>query len=174
MACLKIDKGVAGKCRDAKPGLTQIVLMNYDDVASFTLNVAENEVSGITMTTGTTAYSFSLNRENASFTDTAEINIPNGTSIYRPSVNFKISSLDTDVRDTFYALSQGDVIVLAKSLGGTWYVLGRENGMSLSTGSNVASGLDAASFQGLDVTLEGLEATPYIEVSSTFDVTTLL
>ena len=173
MDCLKIDTGVFGRCRDGKPGLTEIRMANIDDISTITLNAEENLITNIAMSSGTTFYKFSLNRENASFTDNANINIPNGTVVYRPSIMFKLTSLDVDVRDTFLNLSQATVVVLAKSLAGTWYMLGKNNGLDMTDGSSLQSGLAATDFAGAEITLEGLEPTPLIEIDSTFDVDTI-
>jgi hypothetical protein len=147
MTCLKIANGVLGKCRNATPGVTEILLANYEDIASITLNAEENKVTDIAMTSPGVFYKFSLNRENASFADTAEINIPNGVAT---------------------------VIAIAKSLDGTYYLVGKANGLDLATGSALNSGTAATDFQGATITLEGLETEPMIEIDSAFDPETLL
>jgi hypothetical protein len=155
-------------------GVTEILLANYEDIASITLNAEENKVTDIAMTSPGVFYKFSLNRENASFADTAEINIPNGVAVYRPSVTFNLAGLDTNVRDTFKNLSQATVIAIAKSLDGTYYLVGKANGLDLATGSALNSGTAATDFQGATITLEGLETEPMIEIDSAFDPETLL
>lgn len=173
MSCLTIDKQFLTKCRDSQPGVTEIYLANYNDIvqSAITLNTAKDTISGFDtlIASGFTSgcfFKFVLNREVAGLTDECVINIQNGTSIYKPKVEFKISSLSPDVRTLFKELSQATVVAIVKTMSGQYFLAGRYNGLDAVSTTSMQTGVASGDFAGLTVTLEGLEKEPIIEVTS--------
>lgn len=178
MTCLRLDQSILAACRNSKPGISTLYLANYADVTAFTLNAAEDLVATISGTTasGETSgffYSIALNKESSGIVDEATINIPNGTSIYSPTVTAKISSMDQTTRTIFKELSQADVIAIWKDIDGLYYVAGRYNGLSMSTGT-FGTGTASGDFKGLEFSLTGIEPSPVIQVDPAFDMSTII
>lgn len=174
MSCLTIDKQFLTKCRDSQPGVTEIYLANYNDVyqTGYTLNATSDGVSSMTfaIATGFTSgcfFKFVMNREVAGLTDECIINIQNGSAIYKPKLEFKISSLSADVRTLFKELAQATVVAIVKTVSGQYFLAGRYNGLDAVSTTSLQTGVASSDFAGLTVTLEGLEKEPIIEVSST-------
>ena len=169
--CLRLDQEILTKCRNSRPGIVEIYLANFEDVTAISLNAGSTQVTGITGTTasGETSgffYTIAQNREAAGLVDEAQINIPNGTAIYKPQLTFKISSMDSTTRTIFKELSQASVMAIFKDLDGVYYLAGRQNGLDMETGT-FNSGVASGDFKGLEVMLSGLEPEPIIEVAST-------
>ena len=177
--CLSLNQQILAKCRNASPGLSEIYLANYDSLYptggtaghGFTLNATNSLVIGITGDTeaGYSSgffYKFIINRENASFKDEAQINIPNGSRIYKPTLTFKITSLSEEVRTVFKELSEATVIAIVKDLEGKYFLIGKDNGLDLSTGSSATTGTAATDFKGVEFTLVGIEDEPFIEIDT--------
>jgi len=93
--------------------------------------------------------------------DEAQINIPNGTSIFKPQLTFKVSNMDSTTRTIFKELAQATVIAVFKDISGDYYLIGRQNGLDMETGT-FNSGVASGDFKGLECTLSGLEPEPII------------
>jgi len=172
--CLKINQEILSACRNSRPGVSEIYLANYSDVTGVTLNAGETLVTelGFTIASGATSgcfWTFAQNRESAGLVDEAQINIPNGTSIYKPQLSFKVSNMDETTRTIFKELAQATVIAVFKDIDGTYYLIGRQNGLDMETGS-FSSGVASGDFKGLECTLSGLEPEPIIafDAAATF------
>lgn len=168
--CLRIDQEILAACRNARPGIAEIYIANFADVTGITLNATSDQVTGISgiTATGETSgmfYTIAQNRETAGLVDEAQINIPNGSAVYKPQLTFKIPSMDTTTRTLFKELSQARVIAIFKDLDGTYYLVGRQNGLDMETGT-FNSGTASTDFKGLEVMLSGLEPEPIIEVAT--------
>jgi len=175
--CLRIDQEILTSCRNSKPGIAEIYIANFADVTGITLNAGETLVTSIVgdNVAGATGffYTFAQNRESAGLVDEAQINIPNGTAIYKPQLSFKISNMDETTRTIFKELSQATVIAIFKDIDGIFYLIGRQNGLDMETGS-FNSGVAAGDFKGMDVTISGLEPEPVIGIDAAFDVSSIL
>jgi hypothetical protein len=178
MACLRIDQEVLSACRNSRPGIAEVYIANYNDVTGVTLNAGGTMVDsiGITIASGETAgcfYTFAQNRESAGLVDEAQINIPNGTAIYVPQLTIKVSNMDTTTRTIFKQLSQATVMAIFKDIDGLYYLVGRYNGLDMSTGT-FNSGVASGDFKGLECTLSGLEPEPVIQINPSLTISTII
>ena len=145
-------------------------MANFADVTGVTLNAGETKVAsiGFTIASGATSgcfYTLAQNREAAGLIDEAQINIPNGTSIYVPQLTFKVSNMDITTRTIFKQLSQATVMAIFKDIDGNYYLVGRQNGLDMSTGK-FNTGVASGDFKGLECTLSGLEPEPVIQIDT--------
>ena len=168
MSCLTINQTILSACRSARPGIAEIYLSNFADVTGVTLNAGQTEVAsiGFTIASGATSgcfYTFAQNREAAGLVETAQISVPNGTSIYVPQLTFKVSNMDTTTRTIFKQLSQATVMAIFKDIDGSYYLVGRQNGLDMTTGT-FSTGVASGDFKGLECTLSGLEPEPIIQI----------
>jgi hypothetical protein len=176
--CLRINQEVATACRNAAPGVSQIYIANYSDVVGVTLNTEETLISDIS---GKTAegegsgffYTYAQNKESSGVVDELEINVANGSAIYKPQVSFKISNMDETTRTVFKQFSQATVIAIVKTIDGLYYLVGRLNGLDLTTGS-FSSGVASGDYKGFEGTISGLESQPLIQIDPAFDISTIL
>jgi len=164
--CLRIDQEILTSCRNARPGISEVYIANYADVTGVTLNAGSTLVTavGFTIASGATSgcfYTIAQNRESAGLVDEAQINIPNGTAIYKPQLTFKVSNMDETTRTIFKELAQATVMAVFKDIDGTYYLVGRQNGLDMETGT-FNSGVASGDFKGLECTLSGLEPEPII------------
>lgn len=172
MACLLLDQNITAACRDAQPGVSIIYIANYTDVTTVTENASGNLISGITGATASgatsgTFYTMAVNKESSGFVDNTDISVPDGRAIYIPTITLKISNMDTTTRTIYKELSQATVTVVFKTVDGLYYMAGKNNGLDMSAGT-FSSGVARGDFKGLELTLEGLESTPVIQIDPTF------
>lgn len=151
-------------CGYSLPKITDIYLVNYDDVASSELGETSGgceEITAITLVTGATWFHIEPAKDSTSFSD--ELAIGDAGNKYRThSITFTISAkydgclhLDND------ALSLGRYLVVVKNAEGTYLALGRLTGLEASEGS-YAGGTDT---NGLTFTLSADVAESSIPLS---------
>jgi hypothetical protein len=177
MACLLFNQSVTAACRDAQPGVSLIYIANYADITTVSENAGGTLVTGITGTTasGETSgyfYTVAVNKESSGFVDNSEISIPDGRSLYIPTLTMRVSNMDTTTRTIFKELSQATVMVIFKTIDGLYYLAGKDNGLDMSAGT-FSTGVARGDFKGLELTLEGLESEPVIQIDPE-EVTTQL
>ena len=170
MACLLFNQSVATACRDAQPGVTLIYIANYSDITTITENAAGTMISGITGSTASgatsgTFYTIAVNKESSGFVDNTDISVPDGRAIYIPTITLKVSNMDTTTRTIFKELSQATVAVIFKTTDGLYYYAGKDNGLDMSAGT-FSTGIARGDFKGLEITLEGLESEPLIQIDT--------
>jgi len=160
MAC-DLTKGRGIPCRNLVGGVKYIYFGQFDEITS---TIVASEVTDIEMGTDT-LFRYSIRRGNASVTETVTGSTENGTVVYAPSVNIKLTGLSKEDQNELKLLAQNRLVVyvqLNQTLTNDHNVilcLGATNGMDLNTGSN-ASGAAFADLNGYDWTLEGQEAAP--------------
>lgn len=171
MACLLFNQSIAAACRDAQPGVSTVYIANYGDITTVTENSEGTLVSGITGSTASGAtsgffYTIAVNKESSGFVDNTDISIPDGRAIYIPTITMRVSNMDSTTRTIFKELSQATVTVIFKTVDGLYYIAGKVNGLDMSAGT-FSSGVARGDFKGLELTLEGLESEPVIQIDPT-------
>lgn len=170
ISCLRFNQNIATACRNSQPGISTIYIANYADVTTITENADGTLITAITGTTasGETSgmfYTIAVNKESSGFVDNTDISVPDGRSIYIPTVTFKVSNMDSTTRTIFKQLSQATVSVIFKTIDGLYYYAGKSNGLDMITGT-FNTGVARGDYKGLEVTLEGLESEPVIQIDT--------
>ena len=159
--CARYDQSVTTACRNSQPGVSQLFIANFDELSSFTLDTAGVTVTGITMSGTTKFFSMAVNKQSASFISTPTIDIIKGIAVDIPKVSFRIQGLDATTLTIYKELMQADVVVVAKSVTGDYYLIGANNGLSMSA-ANVGTGAEVTSDMGAwGMELSGVEPTPF-------------
>ena len=161
MAC-DLTKGRGIPCRNLIGGVKYIYFGQFDEISEIT--TVASEVTDIEMGTNT-LFRYSIRRGNASVTETVTGSTENGTVVYAPSVNVKLTGLSKEDQNELKLLAQNRLVVfvqLNQTLTNDHNVIvccGATNGLDLNTGSN-ASGAAFADMNGYDWTFEGQEFAP--------------
>tara|TARA_R100000781_G_scaffold73158_1_gene45711 strand:- start:32 stop:589 length:558 start_codon:yes stop_codon:yes gene_type:complete len=160
MAC-DLTKGRGIPCRNLIGGVKYIYFGQFDEITS---TIVSSEVTDIEMGTDT-LFRYSIRRGNASVTETITGSTENGTVVYAPSLNVKLTGLSKEDQNELKLLAQNRLVCfvqLNQTLSNDHNVilcLGATNGLDLNTGSN-ASGAAFADMNGYDWTFEGQEFAP--------------
>ena len=170
MACLLFNQSIATACRNAQPGVSTIYIANYADVTTITENASGDKITGITGTTASGAtsgffYTVAVNKESSGFVDNSDISVPDGRALYIPTITMRVSNMDTTTRTIFKELAQATVSVIFKTTDELYYYAGKVNGLDMSAGT-FSTGIARGDFKGLEITLEGLEAQPVIQIDT--------
>jgi len=161
MAC-DLTKGRGIPCRNLIGGVKYIYFAQFDQVGAITTTASE--ITDVDMGANN-IYRYSIRRGNASITETITGSTENGTVVYAPTLNLKLTGLSKEDQNELKLIAQSRVIAfvqLNQVLTNDHNVimcLGATNGLDLNTGSNV-SGAAFSDLNGYEWTFEGQEFAP--------------
>lgn len=152
----KLNKNLlrTDSCGYSLPEVKDIYLANYVDVTSTALGETSGgceEITAITMTTGTTFYHVEPAKNSVTFTDELVVE-DNGNKYRTHTLTFNPTGrYDACMHDVLDALSLGRFFVVVKTADGEYLALGRLTGLEASA-ATLSGGGDT---NGITVTLSG-------------------
>ena len=150
MAVCSLDKDLlrTTSCGYSLPQIVTLYVANFADVKG-TVPEDGDEISGITMVSGSTFHVVEPAKNSASFTDELVTN-DNGARYRTQTITFSVTGqYDKDKHSALDALSLGKYFVVAKTAEGSYIAFGRRTGLEASAASN-AGGSDT---NGMTITL---------------------
>lgn len=168
MTCLRFNQTITKSCRST-PGVKELWVANFEDIGTITESNGKVTMiaTGTTYTGGTDVwYNVKVNKETSSFSDELLATVANGAYIYKPTVTFKLASLDVEIRTIFKSLSQATLMIVVETTDGKQYLLGKTNGLDVAT-ATANTGVANQDMKGLEVSVTGLEPEPFIEIDTT-------
>ena len=152
MAVCSLDKDLlrTTSCGYSLPQIVTLYVANFADVKE-TLPEEGDEISGITMVSGSTFHVIEPAKNSASFTDEYVTN-DNGARYRTQTITFSVTgTYDKDKHNALDALSLGKYFVVAKTAEGSYIAFGRRTGLEASAASNSGGSADANN--GMTITL---------------------
>ena len=135
MAC-NLTSAIALDCIDSIGGI-KAAYIGVDIVIASTSYDANNEITGITGTTGS-FYQYELPKDTASFTETFNISNTNGTAFYDQAITINVQKLSADKRNQLLLLSRNrDIKVIFQDNNDNYWLLGKDRGGVISAGTSV-------------------------------------
>lgn len=169
MTCLRFNQTITKSCRST-PGVKELWVANFEDITGVTeSNGKITAIDAADITGGTITdvwYNVKVNKETSSFSDELLATVANGAYIYKPTVTFKLASLDVEIRTIFKSLSQATLMIVVETTDGKQYLLGKTNGLDVAT-ATANTGVANQDMKGLEVSVTGLEPEPFIEIDTT-------
>jgi hypothetical protein len=141
-------------------------------------------LSGITISTGETIttigadpadlvklYEFQVEKNTSSFVENITTSLENGTVVYEQLLNLVFHKLQTSTRNQLKLLAQNtDLKVIVLTNDGSYWYLGENFGMALSTGT-AESGTAFSDRNAYAITLQGFEKEPAMELGQSLSAT---
>lgn len=161
MACA-LTQSILLDCRDSVGGIREVKV-----------KVLPNSLTDYTVTSGVVTiasgsrtgwYSYQMEKEVASFTETTTVNVQNGTVFHSQELKLIINKLRASVRNELVLLAQNRIQVAVKDRNNNYWLLGYENGMDLTQSVN-GTGTAYGDRSGYDMSFKGMEANPHINMS---------
>ena len=166
MACSLINS-IPFACRDSVGGIKQIKIAAYPGLASITSDFTAS--SGVVTIAGASLdipwFVYYVEKETASFTDTANNNIQNGTSFMSSELKFIFNKLSATIRNEFNVLRQTSVILCFRDMNDNYWIMGYENGADMTTGT-LMTGTARGDRSGADITFTSKDANPVFSISA--------
>ena len=147
--------GYSKDCQDQVGGIEEIYIAEHSDVTAVTDN-GSGTVTAITPT-GSTFYTFEVDKENSSYTETIQKNQEAGTLFFETTLSFMIKKQSATIRTEVAALAKGNLMVIVKLNTGVYKLLGRINGLDMTSSSTAQSGQAFGDMNGYTLELNGKE-----------------
>ncbi len=164
MSCY-ISQGVSlNECSDSIGGIQAIFIAGGSGTTTGGLTGytydADDQITGITGTSGTTLYKFSLKRGTSSLTQNIQKSFENGTVFFEQVLEAVLFKYDADKRLILESLAQKDNLqIIAVDQNNVYYMCGQVRGMYVSGGA-ATSGLALGDRNGMNITFTGQEPVP--------------
>lgn len=162
MACA-LTTGFTLPCRDAVGGVKNIYLIELENIDSYT--DSSGTLTAITKVSGKVFRKYVMENDVANFNETFTTNRQNGTVYYAQVLQMVINKLRAAVRNEIKLLAQNRLVAVVETIDGSNWLLGKERGLMLSTGT-AASGTAMADRSGYSIDLSADEKEPMYEVAS--------
>lgn len=150
-------------CRDSIGGLKSVMFIESANVTAIT--AAAGIVTAITKASGKKFYKYDLAKETSQFTETFTSSVQNGTFFYAQELSIVLNKLQTNTRNEILLLAQNNLLAIAEDKNGSYWLLGRLNGLDVS-GGTAESGTASGDRSGYTITLSGQEKELAISVQS--------
>jgi hypothetical protein len=162
MACA-LTSGYTLDCKDSAGGVIEFYFIEKGNLSS--VATASGVVTGITKVASKRFWKYEIPKETGSVNETITGNTQNGTVFYAQELKLIVNKLNTTVRNEIKLLAQNTLIAVAKDANGRYWMLGKDRGLDLNTGTS-GTGTAFGDRSGYDLTFTGSEAEPMIEVAS--------
>lgn len=165
MACSLIGS-VPFACRDSVGGIKEIKIKAYTSLLNATNDFVET--SGvIAIGTGSRSswYTYYVEKETASITDTANNNIQNGTSFMQTELKFIWNKLSVTLRNEFNVLRQTPVWIAFRDQNDAYWLMGTYAGADITAGI-LMTGTARGDRSGAEITFTSKETTPIMSISA--------
>ena len=131
MAC-ELNIGFGLDCKDGIGGIKKIVLTDFTNVDSFTLD-SDEVVTAIIANDAQEIYTYELPTQTGSFEETINFNRDAGTIFYTQTVNVMLNKLSAAKRLELQNVATARVVVFVNDSNDNWWAVGYEYGADLST-----------------------------------------
>jgi hypothetical protein len=157
MACNTSLTSILKSCDNNVGGLTSFYIAPSEFVSAST--VTAGEVTAITMSGASTFVEFQFNKNSASYTEEAAIDLTNGSTYYTETVTLTIPRRDVDKRNAIALIAAGqrDLKIIVKDGNGIYWFVGYANSANLTA---LAEGSGAAKADGSKYTLTFVAEEP--------------
>jgi len=119
MSCL-LTSGATRQCAHEFGGLKEIYIGNYDELSSVATD-ATGQITGFTMSSGATAFSFEFVKDSAQALEELQ---EGQSSFIQQTINFVLNGITLAKRDVLNELSLGKFFVIAKKPDDNYWVYG--------------------------------------------------
>lgn len=167
MAICKLDQNILKStvCGYSLGAISSIYLANYEDVSATSVDSSSGQqVTAITMTTGTTFYKIEPARNSANWSDTLVVN-DDGSKYRQHQVTFNVVGAYTpELADIVDALSLGKYVAVLEKNDGNMVMLGRTAGVEAEV-VTLGGSDDNSVVNGIQVTLNANTAEVALPVT---------
>lgn len=168
MACTIIN-GREIDCRDSVGGIEEVYITEWSNVASIT--ESSGVVTSISMNSGKKFFTFQLEKENATFDETENASVENGTLFYEGVLSFTTKKMTAAARNAFNILAKNRLMIIFKDRNGSYWLLGRAGGADKVGDNKASTGKAFGDMNGYTLTFTTKEKEPMYSFTGTVPTT---
>jgi hypothetical protein len=155
-------------CKDSVGGLKEAYAIELENITSITETAGV--VSALAKVAAKQFRRYKLVRETCNAESPITSNPANGSTFSTHTLKLIFNKLQTSVRNEVLLMAKNRLVFVVLDNNGKYWMLGRENGLDLTTGAN-STGTASGDRSGYELDFSGTEREPMIEVSSTVAAT---
>lgn len=163
MACELMDGGIPKDCKNNIGGVKKIWITDFVNLVSKTVAPTDDEITAITLATGTSFYEFAFNKNTSSMTDNAIYSVENGSLYYEQIISLVIPHRENSKRKKLASLMQKELAVIVLDSNGHYWLVGGDLGAWVSELPST-SGVVAGDSNSYTVTITGNEPFQAYEI----------
>lgn len=133
MGCSVSIKGIASDCLSNKGGVKAVYLANKTDVTS--IDLADDVITGITMTTEAKFKKFEFRKDSATMTSTLTVGDNGGSNYVSTVLSMSFNRMEAAKRLEMNAMALGELVALVEDRNGTVFFLGYDEPVKASNGT---------------------------------------
>lgn len=171
MSCYISAGNTLDSCSVGVGGILEVWIAADGLLTGYTYD-ADDQVTGITSSSGTTLYHFELKRGLSSLTQTINKSFENGTLFFTQELTIVMHKMSAAKRNQMYLLALNDKLqIIAKDNNGIQYLLGKVYGLNASGTAETGAALADANSITLTFTAEEAEPADLISgaIADVFD-----
>jgi len=154
-------------CTNGKGGIKSVLFFPLNEKTGATLTA--NEITALTASGETFHYKLKSNL--SSYTAPVQRNEENGTLWYEQTLNIVLNSDTKELRSAIHLLAQNELCAMVEKANGTYVMLGFNEGLKVSDGSEYGSGVAKSDRNGHTIVLTGQENDEVPDVEATVAAT---
>lgn len=133
MGCSVSLKGISSDCTSNKGGVKAVYLANKSDVTS--IDLADDVITGITMTTEAKFKKFEFRKDSATMTSTLTVGDNGGSNYVSTVLSMSFNRMEAAKRLEMNAMALGELVALVEDRNGTVFFLGYDEPVKASNGT---------------------------------------
>jgi len=162
MACI-VTTAITKPCGDGIAGIKKLWAVEHPALDTMTLTAGV--VTAMALDATKVFLGWDIEVGAAKMTAAIQRNRDNGTLFYEQKIAVKFQRYEVTKRNEIKILATADLAIVALDRNGKYWLLGRENGMSLDSGS-ADSGQAMGDFNGFELSFTGMEGDLPVELNS--------
>ena len=153
MACI-LTQGNSLPCRSSVGGIAEIYIAELANKS--TLTTTSGVITAFTMLSTKKFWTYFVEKEDATFTDTITVSAENGTKYSEQTGTFTIKQMTSSNRNELELMAQNKLMVIAKDNNGVYWLFGENNGLDVTTIA-AATGKAYGDLNGYTISFAGKE-----------------
>ncbi len=163
MSCV-LSSAISKPCGNGKSGVKKMWAVEHAALA--TIAETAGVVTTLTLDGGKSFYGWEMEPGQGTFNSPIQRNRANGTTFYEHKATVKFNRYETTKRNEILIIASADILLIALDKNGKYWLLGKENGLSLESGQGT-SGQAMGDFSGFELAFTGEENELPVEINST-------
>ena len=157
MACV-LTSSLPLDCRDASGGIKEIKVKIHPGLATIGTDFAVTSgVVAIASGSRSLWYTYGMEKQTASFDETVNVSVPNGTRFFKQDLKFIFNKLSAKLFYEVNLLAQNRLLFAVRDMNDVYWILGMDYGMDM-TSSKASTGTARGDRSGYELAFEGQES----------------
>lgn len=162
MTCV-LTTAISKPCGNGKSGIKKMWAVEHSALA--TVTETAGVVTALTLDAGKSFFGWEMEPGQATFSAPIQRSRENGTTFFEHKASTRFNRYETAKRNEVLIIASADVVIIALDRNGKYWLLGKENGLSVESGQGTV-GQAMGDFSGFEIAFTGQEDAPPVEVSS--------